>query len=89
MVQGGGKVHREVMPLLGDRGVGASLSPRASQGRASVESHFARFGLLDSQVAELVIGLAPTLWGWSVWGDAWVFSVIPYIVFSYSTRFWG
>ena len=37
----------------------------------------------------LAIGLAPTLWGWPVWGEEWVFSVIPYIAFSYFTRFWG
>jgi hypothetical protein len=39
MVQGGGKVHREVMPLLGDRGVGASLSPRASRRAGPPSSH--------------------------------------------------
>jgi hypothetical protein len=39
--------------------------------------------------AGLWIGLAPTLWGWPVWGEEWVFSVISYIAFSYLTRFWG
>jgi hypothetical protein len=37
----------------------------------------------------LSIGLASTLWGWPVWGEEWVFSVIPYIAFSYLTRLRG
>jgi hypothetical protein len=39
---------------------------------------------------ELTIGLAPTLWGYlPVWGEEWVFSVIPYIAFSCLMWFWG
>jgi hypothetical protein len=48
---------------------------------------FVGIACVDSVDAELTIGLAPTLWGWPVWGEAWVFSGIPYTVFSYLMRF--
>jgi hypothetical protein len=46
-------------------------------------------GITFFAAAQLTIGLAPTLWGWPVWGEEWVFSVISDITFSYVTRFWG
>ena len=60
--------------------------PTAEQARA------ARTKLLGSyqrRLPGLAIGPASTLWGSPVWGEEWVFSMIPYIAFFCLIRFWG
>ena len=59
-----------------------TTTPRSTTTRPSGSGLTKRESYRVGLEAGLTIGLAPTLWGWPVWGDEWEFSVISYIAFS-------